>query len=106
MWVDIGNVAFTDNGYMVSLSVAVRMLDRLKGDDTNSTSIWSDSLLLINDFYTLYNDNECEYGFFIDNPLAAERVYSAFDDDVNGYSANIIVKTGNKRDESQIPISR
>ena len=86
------------------METTITVVDRLKEDDTNSTSLWSDTLQLINDFYTKFSDNECEYGFYMDPAASATRVYAEFDDRVNGYSCTFIVKIGNNRDETQIPI--
>lgn len=104
MWVDIGNISASFSRGQMILSVPVLMLDRIQRDFTDLESVLSEQLLKMDDFYTYYNDNECNYGFyFSDSANASPEVYQ-FDDLVAGYSMAIQVQVGVNRDENVIPV--
>ena len=106
LYIALGSIAFTDNGAYVSITLNVNMLDRIKRDKSNSTNVWSDTLLLINDLYVQYGeDYECDNGFYIVNPLVATPIYADYDDLVNGYTAPFVIKVGNMRNHDQIPLA-
>ena len=117
LWSHWGQVPFVSNqagGGELRIQATIYVFDRLNRGATNWVDVMSDTLLIMEDFFNYFNDQEYEtnpwdpkgkdFGFYFANVGTAVPVGSTFEDLVGGYSMPITVQTGNARNERQIPL--
>jgi len=104
MFIDLQGMTASFQTGQVVITLPVYMLDRVDRQLNNLEKILSERLMVMDDFYTYFTDNECEFGFYFDDNGSATPVIYEFDDFVAGYTMNISMKMKNRRNESQIPM--
>jgi len=104
MWVDLQGTTTSFSKGQVIIKFPVYMLDRVERDYSNLVNVMSACLLKVDDFYTYFTDNECEFGFYFEDTGNATPVIYQFDDIVAGQKMDIICKVANSRNENSIPI--
>lgn len=102
MWVQSGDVEITTGEMAINLNIL--FLDRLKRDYSNTVQVMSDTLQLVEDFYTIYNDNQEKYGYFVDDSATASAVVIEYDDILSGFEVPLKVVVGLGRNENQVPL--
>lgn len=104
MWIAyVDSVPFS-LGHIV-VPTTVYFVDRLSEDKTNFIPLMSRMLVLANDFYTKFNENEEIEELMFDISANAEPVAMEFDDNVCGYRIKVNLRIRNDRNEDQIPLS-
>jgi len=103
MWVDLQATATAFQTGQVVINIPVYMLDRVERDYSNISNVLSVGLLKMDDFYTYFTDNECDFGFYFNDAGACTPVIYQFDDIVAGQFMTIQCQVGNSRNEDKIP---
>ena len=105
MWADLQGQAVAFQRAQITITIPVYFLDIIKRDYTNLGTVLSTELLVADDFYTYFTDNECEFGFYFSDSAAATSVIYDFDDLCAGYTMNIVIQIANSRNETKIPMT-
>jgi hypothetical protein len=101
MHTSIGNVSFASGEMQIAMDIYI--LDKMLSDESNYQDVLSDTLKIMNDFYTTFQDNEEAYGFYFAYEATAEPIAFDFDDVIGGFKMPITVQVKNRRDEASVP---
>ena len=104
MWMDVQGLQTAFQRGQLAMPIPVYHLDRVERDFSNLVTVLSTRLLVADDFYTYFTDNECEFGFYFSDNGGATPVVYDFDDILAGQQMNIVIQVANSRNESQIPM--
>jgi len=102
MWFDTGRLRPNFETGELRIEVDCYFLDII---NNNLSKIISDQLLNASDFYTIFSDNEEDFGFYISNTSNCMPVFFEFDDDLGGMKMTITIQVGESRNENQVPKS-
>lgn len=86
------------------LIVNIYMLDKLLPDNTNYQDVLSDNLKTMNDFYSIYRENDSSYGFYLNDDATAEPIIFDTEDIVGGWRMPVTIQIKNSAAESNVPI--
>lgn len=102
LFIEVGAASVTPG--QVAVSMDCYFLDRLANANTNLTDVISEQLLNATDFYSIYNDNETQYGFYLSDDMNAEPIQVEYEDRLAGYKLPITVQIYNSRNEKDVPL--
>lgn len=102
MFVEIGDFIPTPGN--VDINITVYFLDLLKRDKSNYVQVLSDTMKMCLDFYSIYNNNEADYGIlFKDDARAVPWLFQS-EDNAAGYKMSLTVQCIFDVNEDAVPI--
>ena len=103
VWIDLQATTISFSKGVASVNMPIYIMDRVERDFSNYVSVVSSSTLSFGDLITYFNDKYCDLGFDCDLAASLTTVGFEFDDLVAGVKGNVIFKTPESFNESEIP---
>lgn len=102
MFVEIGDSTPTPGN--IDINMNVYFLDIMKRDKSDYTQVLSNTLKMCLDFYSIFNNNETDYGVLFKDEARATPWLFQSEDNAIGHRMSIVVQCIFDVNESNVPI--